>query len=191
MSGGRIGAEKGTLTVMVGGDPAAFEQVRPILEVIGKNVLHMGDKPGLGQSMKLVNNMLTAAGTLAAMEVLVAGAKVLGNIEVGEYAKVASGSVVLKPVPSGCTAAGVPARLVNCPTCEEPAKSMDHTARRPPPPAAATTVDYGRYLAEIGGVTARPTPGPNVPCSSAGPRPAMPASAGATTSYGQPPRSCR
>jgi serine O-acetyltransferase len=56
-----------------------------------------------------------------------AGAKVLGNITVGDYAKVASGSVVLKPVPPGCTAAGVPARLVNCPTCDEPAKSMDHT----------------------------------------------------------------
>lgn len=56
-----------------------------------------------------------------------AGAKVLGNIHIGDYAKVASGSVVLKDVPAGCTAAGVPARLVNCPTCEEPARSMDHT----------------------------------------------------------------
>jgi serine O-acetyltransferase len=58
---------------------------------------------------------------------LAAGAKVLGNIEIGDYAKIAAGSVVLKPVPKGCTAAGVPARLVNCPTCDEPAKSMDHT----------------------------------------------------------------
>jgi len=56
-----------------------------------------------------------------------AGAKVLGNIEIGDYAKVASGSVVLKPVPAHCTAAGVPARLVNCPTCNEPARTMDHT----------------------------------------------------------------
>ena len=56
-----------------------------------------------------------------------AGAKVLGNITVGDYAKVASGSVVLRPVPPGCTAAGVPARLVNCPSCPEPARSMDHT----------------------------------------------------------------
>jgi serine O-acetyltransferase len=56
-----------------------------------------------------------------------AGAKVLGNISIGDYAKIASGSVVLKEVPAGCTAAGVPARLVNCPTCEEPARSMDHT----------------------------------------------------------------
>jgi serine O-acetyltransferase len=56
-----------------------------------------------------------------------AGAKVLGNITIGDYAKIASGSVVLRPVPAHCTAAGVPARLVNCPTCEEPARTMDHT----------------------------------------------------------------
>ena len=56
-----------------------------------------------------------------------ANATVLGNIIIGDYAKIASGSVVLKPVPPGCTAAGVPARLTNCPTCAEPARSMDHT----------------------------------------------------------------
>lgn len=56
-----------------------------------------------------------------------AGAKVLGNIRIGDFAKIASGSVVLKEVPAHCTAAGVPARLVNCPTCEEPARTMDHT----------------------------------------------------------------
>ncbi len=56
-----------------------------------------------------------------------AGAKVLGNIAIGDYAKVASGSVVLKPVPAHCTAAGVPARLVNCKPSEEPARTMDHT----------------------------------------------------------------
>ena len=56
-----------------------------------------------------------------------AGAKVLGNITIGDYAKVASGSVVLKDVPAGCTVAGVPARLVNCPTDATPARTMDHT----------------------------------------------------------------
>jgi serine O-acetyltransferase len=56
-----------------------------------------------------------------------AHASVIGNILIGDFAKIAAGSVVLKPVPAGCTAAGVPARLVNCPTCEEPAKSMDQT----------------------------------------------------------------
>ena len=58
---------------------------------------------------------------------IAAGAKVIGNITIGDYAKVAAGAVVLIPVPSGCTAVGVPARLVNCPTCAEPSKTMDHT----------------------------------------------------------------
>jgi serine O-acetyltransferase len=56
-----------------------------------------------------------------------AGANVLGNIQIGDYAKIASGSVVLKPVPAHCTAAGVPAKLVNCKTCDAPARQMDHT----------------------------------------------------------------
>ncbi len=56
-----------------------------------------------------------------------AGAKVLGAIRIGDYAKVASGSVVLKAVPPGCTAAGVPARLVNCPAGPDPAANMDQT----------------------------------------------------------------
>jgi serine O-acetyltransferase len=56
-----------------------------------------------------------------------AGAKVIGNIKIGDYAKIAAGAVVLQPVPPGCTAVGVPARLVNCPTCAEPAKTMDQT----------------------------------------------------------------
>ncbi|HEX8233246.1 MAG TPA: serine O-acetyltransferase [Caulobacteraceae bacterium] len=56
-----------------------------------------------------------------------AGAKVLGNIRIGDYAKIASGSVVLKPVPAHCTAAGVPARVIGCPDCKEPARTMDHT----------------------------------------------------------------
>lgn len=75
VSGGVPGAANGTLTVMVGGDPATFAAVRPVLEIIGKTVMHMGDAPGLGQAMKLVNNMLSAAGTFAAMEVMVVGAK--------------------------------------------------------------------------------------------------------------------
>jgi serine O-acetyltransferase len=61
-----------------------------------------------------------------------AGAAVLGNIRIGDYAKVAAGSVVLKPVPSHCTAAGVPARLINCKTCEDPAREMDQTLSEDP-----------------------------------------------------------
>ncbi|MBL4595254.1 MAG: serine O-acetyltransferase [Robiginitomaculum sp.] len=55
-----------------------------------------------------------------------AGAKILGNITIGDYARIAAGSVVLKPVPSGCTVAGVPAKPVSGDCCPEPAKSMNH-----------------------------------------------------------------
>ncbi|WGD31536.1 serine O-acetyltransferase [Ancylobacter sp. WKF20] len=54
-----------------------------------------------------------------------AGAKVLGNIEVGNCARVAAGSVVLKPVPAATTVAGVPARIVGAGNCAEPSRSMD------------------------------------------------------------------
>lgn len=55
-----------------------------------------------------------------------AGAKILGNIEVGESARVASSSVVLEPVPPHCTVAGVPARIVGCRTCDRPSRTMEH-----------------------------------------------------------------
>jgi serine O-acetyltransferase len=54
-----------------------------------------------------------------------AGAKILGNIEVGECARIAAGSVVLKPVPPQTTVAGVPARVVGEAGCAEPARAMD------------------------------------------------------------------
>ncbi len=55
-----------------------------------------------------------------------AGAKILGNIEVGHCARVAAGSVVLKPVPANATVAGVPAKIIGNAGCPEPARSMDH-----------------------------------------------------------------
>ncbi|MEP9353850.1 serine O-acetyltransferase [Xanthobacter sp. KR7-65] len=54
-----------------------------------------------------------------------AGAKVLGNIEVGRCARVAAGSVVLKPVPRNSTVAGIPAKVVGEAGCAEPSRSMD------------------------------------------------------------------
>lgn len=54
-----------------------------------------------------------------------AGAKVLGNIEVGHCARIAAGSVVLKPVPHNTTVAGIPAKVVGEAGCAEPARSMD------------------------------------------------------------------
>jgi serine O-acetyltransferase len=54
------------------------------------------------------------------------GAKVLGNIEIGEYSKVAAGSVVLKPVPPHTTVAGVPARVIGKAGSARPSQDMDH-----------------------------------------------------------------
>jgi serine O-acetyltransferase len=54
-----------------------------------------------------------------------AGAKILGNIEVGHCARIASGSVVVKPVPHNKTVAGVPARVIGESGCAEPSRTMD------------------------------------------------------------------
>lgn len=56
-----------------------------------------------------------------------AGAKILGNIEVGEYSRVGAGSVVLHDVPPHCTVAGVPAKTIGCAGCDEPAREMRQT----------------------------------------------------------------
>jgi serine O-acetyltransferase len=55
-----------------------------------------------------------------------AGAKILGNIEIGHCARIAAGSVVLKPVPHNTTVAGVPARVIGEAGCPEPSRAMDH-----------------------------------------------------------------
>jgi len=54
-----------------------------------------------------------------------AGAKVLGNITVGDFARIAAGSVVLKAVPESCTVAGVPAEVIGCAGCDQPAREMN------------------------------------------------------------------
>jgi serine O-acetyltransferase len=54
-----------------------------------------------------------------------AGAKILGNIEIGHCARIAAGSVVIKPVPNNVTVAGVPAKVIGVAGCPEPARSMD------------------------------------------------------------------
>lgn len=54
-----------------------------------------------------------------------AGAKVLGNIEIGSWARIAAGSVVLHPVPGGSTVAGVPARVVGAAGSVQPSRGMD------------------------------------------------------------------
>ncbi|QEY17032.1 serine O-acetyltransferase [Cellvibrio sp. KY-GH-1] len=58
-----------------------------------------------------------------------AGAKILGNITLGECAKIGAGSVVLKDVPSRATVAGVPAQIICETQCSQPSREMDHLIR--------------------------------------------------------------
>ena len=69
VSGGPAGAESAQLTIMVGGDPEAFERVRPLFEVLGGNVRHVGDV-GAGSVAKLVNQLLTFVNANAAAEAM-------------------------------------------------------------------------------------------------------------------------
>src|SRR3954471_3851344 len=68
VSGGPRGARAGTLSTMVAGEHAAFERVKPMLSALARHVFYVGDRPGLGQVVKLANNMISAAGMLAAFE---------------------------------------------------------------------------------------------------------------------------
>lgn len=71
VSGGTNGAEAGTLTVMVGADPATFERARPVLEAFGRRIEHVGPV-GAGDALKAVNNALLAINILAVGEGLAA-----------------------------------------------------------------------------------------------------------------------
>jgi 3-hydroxyisobutyrate dehydrogenase len=78
---GVVGAEKGTLVIMVGGDGEVLEAARPVLSVLGSEIIHVGG-PGSGQVVKLCNNMLSAINMQALGEVLVTGVKAGVELEV-------------------------------------------------------------------------------------------------------------
>lgn len=75
ISGGPSGARAGTLSVMVSGDPATVEKVRPLLSLWGPTLTIAGDKPGAAQVLKLTNNILFAVSLVATSEAFVMGAK--------------------------------------------------------------------------------------------------------------------
>lgn len=94
----------------------------------------IGETAALGDNCSLLQGV-TLGGTgketgdrhpkIGANVMIGAGAKVLGNIKVGDCCKIASGSVVLKDVPRNTTVAGVPAKVVGPANCPEPARAMD------------------------------------------------------------------
>jgi 3-hydroxyisobutyrate dehydrogenase-like beta-hydroxyacid dehydrogenase len=75
VSGGVAGAQAGTLTIMAAGDAAVFDRTRPLLEAIGKNVVHVGDEPGQGQLAKVLNNLLSATALAITAEAVALGVR--------------------------------------------------------------------------------------------------------------------
>lgn len=74
VSGGVTGARAATLAVMVGGEAAVLQAVRPMLEAIGRNIYHVG-AVGSGNTIKAINNMLSTVNACAMMEGLAVGLK--------------------------------------------------------------------------------------------------------------------
>ncbi len=74
VSGGDIGAQKGTLAIMVGGPVEALERVMPVLDAVGKTITHVGDS-GAGQIAKAANQVMVAAQMVAMGELLILARK--------------------------------------------------------------------------------------------------------------------
>ncbi|MEE9399883.1 MAG: NAD(P)-dependent oxidoreductase [Dehalococcoidales bacterium] len=81
VSGGRIGAEDGTLALMVGADQKVFEDNEEVLKAMGKNIYHVG-KVGQGETVKMINQILVAAHQIATAEALVMAKKLGVDLQV-------------------------------------------------------------------------------------------------------------
>lgn len=75
VSGGIAGAAKGTLSIMASGPRGTFEKIAPLFECFGKKPFYIGAEPGMGQLMKLINNLLSATTLAASCEALAVGMK--------------------------------------------------------------------------------------------------------------------
>src|SRR5207253_3254291 len=74
VSGGDVGARNATLSIMVGGDKAAFDAVLPLFQLLGKSIVHQGG-PGAGQHVKLCNQIVIAGTMISVCESLLYGHK--------------------------------------------------------------------------------------------------------------------
>lgn len=73
VSGGVRGAIEGTLCIIAGGPADVLDACRPILECFGRDIVHVGDSPGDGDTAKTINNLLSATTTWSALEAIVLG----------------------------------------------------------------------------------------------------------------------
>jgi len=74
VSGGQVGAENATLSIMVGGKPAVFAEIKPYFELMGKNIIHIGGN-GDGQTCKVANQIVVAETIMAISEALLFASK--------------------------------------------------------------------------------------------------------------------
>lgn len=75
VSGGQVGAESASLTIMIGGPTAAFEQAKPLFELMGKNITLIGEHNGAGQTCKIANQIIVALNIEAVSEALLFASK--------------------------------------------------------------------------------------------------------------------
>ncbi len=154
VSGGVRGAIEGTLAVMVAGPAPVLERARPLLEVFGR-VFHVGERPGLGQLMKLANNFLSATAIVATAEAIVLGVKggldpatMLAVINAGTGRNTATEDKFPRQVLSGRYAAGFTTGLLtkDLGLCAAAAEALDV----PMPIAAEVYAQWQRATAELG-----------------------------------------
>ncbi len=75
VSGGQVGADAGTLTVMASGPPAAFDRAMPCLDAVARAVHRLGDNPGMGATYKVVHQLASGIHLVAAAELMALGVK--------------------------------------------------------------------------------------------------------------------
>jgi 3-hydroxyisobutyrate dehydrogenase len=75
VSGGEVGAIQGALSIMVGGTNAVWERCQPVLNVLGSNIYHIGERAGDGQAVKMINQLMVCVHNAVAAEALTLGEK--------------------------------------------------------------------------------------------------------------------
>ncbi|MCK4794504.1 MAG: 2-hydroxy-3-oxopropionate reductase, partial [Desulfobacteraceae bacterium] len=75
VSGGQVGAQQATLSIMVGGPAQIFEEIKPYFELMGKNIVHIGDNNGDGQTCKVANQIVVGMTIEAVSEALLFASK--------------------------------------------------------------------------------------------------------------------
>ena len=119
VSGGIAGARAGSLAMMVAGRAATVARLRPVLETMAQNCVHVGDEVGQGQAMKLLNNFLSATAMAATSEAIAFGvdhgldmAKMLDVLNVSTGRNTATGDKFPKRILTGTFDAGFSTQLM-------------------------------------------------------------------------------